>query len=82
MVIRVTLVLEPQPEGGYTVTCPYLPELTTEGDTQDEAVANAYDALAAVLELYAEAGRPLPSTTHHDYSGNPVTLDMAVSLER
>ena len=39
-------------------------------------------ALAAVLELYAEAGRPLPSTTHHDYSGNPVTLDMAVALER
>ena len=42
---RVTLVLEPQPEGGYTVTCPYLPELVTEGDTQDDAVANAYDAL-------------------------------------
>ena len=56
-VIRVTLVLEPQPEGGYTVTCPYLPELVTEGDTQDEALANAYDALTAVLELYAEAGR-------------------------
>ena len=61
--IRVTLVLGPQPEGGYTVTCPYLPELVTEGDTQDEAVANAYDALTAVLELYAEAGRELLTST-------------------
>ncbi|WP_423924451.1 type II toxin-antitoxin system HicB family antitoxin [Candidatus Palauibacter sp.] len=51
----VTLVLEPQPEGGYTVKCPYLPELITEGDTRDEAIANSYDALAAVIELYAEA---------------------------
>ena len=51
----VTLVLEPQPEGGYTVRCPYLPELITEGDTRDEAIANSYDALAAVIELYAEA---------------------------
>ncbi len=79
--IRVTLVLEPQPEGGYTVTCPYLPELVTEGDARDEAVANAYDALTAVLELYAEAGRALPSTMHHDYRGDPVTLEMAVPLE-
>ncbi|WP_419862300.1 type II toxin-antitoxin system HicB family antitoxin [Candidatus Palauibacter sp.] len=55
--IRVTLVLEPQPEGGYTVTCPYLPEPVTEGDTQDEALANACDAPTAVHELHAGAGR-------------------------
>jgi antitoxin HicB len=38
------LVFEPQPEGGYTVTCPILPELITEGDTIAEALANAKDA--------------------------------------
>ena len=37
MLYKVPLVLEPQPEGGYTVTSPLLPELVTEGDTLDEA---------------------------------------------
>ena len=30
---RIPLVFTPQPEGGYTVTSPALPELFTEGDT-------------------------------------------------
>jgi antitoxin HicB len=33
MLYKVPLVLEPQPEGGYTVASPLLPELLTEGDT-------------------------------------------------
>ena len=44
-VYRVSLVLEPQPEGGYTVTSPTLPGLVTEGDTVEEALENARDAL-------------------------------------
>lgn len=46
---KLPLVLDPQPEGGYVVTCPILPELITEGDTIKEAVANASDALAAII---------------------------------
>lgn len=60
MNLKIPLVLAPQPEGGYLVTSPLLPELHTEGDTADEAVANVQDALAAVIELYEELGRPLP----------------------
>ena len=33
MTYRIPLVFTPQPEGGYTVTSPALPELLTEGDT-------------------------------------------------
>jgi hypothetical protein len=40
---KIPLVFEPQPEGGYTVTCPILPELVTEGDTIDEALSNVHD---------------------------------------
>jgi len=54
---RVPLVFTPQPEGGYTVTFPALPELLTEGDTLEEAHANVRDAFEAVVELYAEQGR-------------------------
>jgi antitoxin HicB len=54
------LVFEPQPEGGYTVTSPALPELVTEGDTMEEALENVRDALAAALEIYREQGKELP----------------------
>lgn len=57
---KIPLVFEPQPEGGYTVTCPILPELITEGDTVAEALANVHDALAAIIEAYADLKRPLP----------------------
>jgi len=53
-------VLDPQPEGGYTVTCPFLPELITEGDTAQEALSNVADALAALLEAYQTLGRTVP----------------------
>ena len=57
---KIPLVFEPQPEGGYTVTCPVLPELITEGDTIPEALAHAQDALIAVIEAYEDLHRPLP----------------------
>jgi antitoxin HicB len=59
LLYRVPLVFSPQPEGGFTVTSPVLPELVSEGDSLDEAFSNAQDALAAVIELYADEGRLL-----------------------
>ena len=60
MLYKVPLLLSPQPEGGFTVTSPLLPELVTEGDTVEEALANVQDALAAVVEAYEDLGRDLP----------------------
>ncbi len=57
---KIPLVLTPQPEGGFTVTSPLLPELITEGDSVEEALHNTRDALAAVVETYHELGRALP----------------------
>ena len=42
---KVSLILTPQAEGGYTVTSPLLPELVTEGDSVAEALDNVKDAL-------------------------------------
>jgi antitoxin HicB len=58
---KVPLVFEPQPEDGFTVTSPLLPELITEGESVEDALENVRDALAAVLEAYREMGRPLPT---------------------
>ena len=60
-IYKLPLVLEPQPEGGYVVTCPLLPELITEGETVQEALQNANDALAAIVEALKDLKKPLPS---------------------
>ena len=59
--IRLTVHMEQQPEGGYTVTAPQLPGLVTEGDTVAEAMSNVEDALVAILELYEETGKEIPT---------------------
>lgn len=54
---KIPLVFARQPEGGYTVTSPVLPELITEGDTMEEALSNVPDDLRASIELYEDLGR-------------------------
>jgi antitoxin HicB len=80
MVYKLPLVLDPQPEGGYVVTCPVLPELITEGDTIDEAIANANDALAALIEMYEDLKRPLPSVLQPAKDGSPIWLETALAV--
>lgn len=80
MLRKLPLVFSPQPEGGFTVTSPVLPELITEGDTLDEALANVSNALAAVLELYAEQNRPLPESTRVPQSGEVIWSESLVEV--
>ena len=80
MIARIPLVLDPQPEGGYTVTSPLLPELITEGETIAECLINAEDAFATVLEIYGDAGRQLsPNIRVHDGQG-PVSIAAVVTV--
>jgi len=55
-----TYAAEPQPEGGWTVTFPDVPEAITEGDTPEEVAAMAEDALVTALSFYTDEGQPLP----------------------
>jgi antitoxin HicB len=48
------ILLQPEPEGGYTVTCPALPGLVTYGETLEEARALAADAIEGYLECLEE----------------------------
>ena len=79
MIAKIPLVLEPQPEGGYTVTSPLLPELITEGDTIPECLVNAEDAFAVVVEIYEDMGRPLPSSIYVDNGNGPVYVETVVA---
>lgn len=79
MIARIPLVLDPQPEGGYTVTSPLLPELITEGETVSEALANAEDAFAAVMEIYEDRGHPLPPRILDNTNG-PVSVEALIAI--
>jgi len=48
--MKLTIVLEPQEEGGYTVYVPSLPGCISQGNTKQEAIKNIKEA----IELYLE----------------------------
>ena len=46
--MKLTIVLEPQEEGGFTAYVPSLPGCISEGDTKEEVIKNVKEA----IELY------------------------------
>jgi antitoxin HicB len=79
MLYKLPLVLSPQPEGGFTVTSPLLPELITEGDTVEQALENVRDALGAVIEAYHDLGRSLPRNAELADVNGQVWLETVIS---
>jgi antitoxin HicB len=57
---RYTIHLRPEPEGGFTVLVPAIPEVVSYGETYEEAMAMAQEAIEAVLETYREQGWEIP----------------------
>ncbi|MBN1420872.1 MAG: type II toxin-antitoxin system HicB family antitoxin [Planctomycetes bacterium] len=78
-IFKVPLVLTPQLDGGFTITSPVLPELVTEGDTLEEAVANVRDALEAVIETYEDLKKPLPANIRQDPLVSPIWFEGVVA---
>jgi antitoxin HicB len=68
MLYKIPLLLTPQPEGGFTVTSPLLPELVTEGESINEVLVNVRDAFETIRELYDDLGGKLPSGEFADES--------------
>ena len=80
MLYKLPLVFEPQPEGGFMVTSPLLPELMTEGDSFEDALENVRDALEAVLEIYRDLGRPLPPGLTISGKAGEVRADLVIGV--
>lgn len=58
---RYTIILHPDPEeGGFTVTVPALPGCVTQGETVDEAVTMAKDAIELYIESLIADGEAVP----------------------
>ena len=58
--MKLSVVLEPSDDGGFTVVVPSLPGCISEGNTREEAVANIREA----IELYLE-----PVDDESEFSG-------------
>ncbi len=61
-VIRSGIVfeLQPEPEGGYTISVPSLPGCISYGTTFEEAMDKVKDAMAGWLDVAREEGLPIP----------------------
>jgi antitoxin HicB len=57
-----TFVFDPDPEGGFVVTCPALPGLVTHGATLEEAKAMAKDAMEGFIDVLVEDGEEVPES--------------------
>ena len=68
-----SVILVPQPEGGYFVECPALPGCYSQGETVEEALANITEAIALVLEDMADQGEPVPD------NGEPIITQVRVA---
>ena len=55
-----TVHIEEAEEGGFFVTVPALPGCVTQGETYEEAVAMAQEAIEGFLEALSKAGEPIP----------------------
>jgi len=58
---QYTIVLEPEPEeGGYSVSVPALPGCHTQGETIEECIERAREAIAAWIAEAEATGEAIP----------------------
>lgn len=72
-----TVQLQPAEEGGFVVAVPALPGCFTQGETYEEALDMARDAIAAYLESLAKHGEPIPTERPEQV---PLTTRVQVSV--
>ena len=59
--VSYTIQLRPEPEGGFTVLVPALPEIVTFGANEEEALRMAHDAIELALAVRRDEGDELPA---------------------
>ena len=73
-VLNYRVILIPEPDGGYTVKVPAIRGCITYGDTVEEALEMAKDAIEGCIEVLVEAGEPIPQDDSN-------TLEYSLRLE-
>ncbi len=71
--LNYRVLLRKEPEGGYTVTVPSLPGCVTYGDTVEEAISMAREAIELYIESLKAHGEEIPT--------DEGTLEYTLSVE-
>lgn len=61
MRLSYRILLRKEPEGGYTVIVPSLPGCVTYGETIEEAIEMAKEAIELYIESLKEHGEEIPT---------------------
>ena len=52
--MKYSVILEPQEEGGFTARCMELPGAISQGETKTEALENIKEAISLILDVLRE----------------------------
>jgi predicted RNase H-like HicB family nuclease len=65
--MRYTVVLERESDGGFVVSVPALPGCVSQGDTRADALSNIREAIELYLEDCRAAGDPIPTEAGKEF---------------
>ncbi len=68
-------------DGGYVVTCRDLPEAITQGETVENALAEAADALEEAIAARIDDGREIPAPSSPKRGERPVSVPPSMALK-
>jgi antitoxin HicB len=82
MTLSYRILLKKEPEGGYTVVVPSLPGCVTYGDTIEESITMAKEAIELYIESLKEHNEKIPTEeeTLEYYYGGVLCLVSLLSL--
>ena len=76
------VILTPDKEaGGFVVTFPDIPEAITQGETVEEALAMAAEALETAMDFYFDSKRAVPMPSLAKRRQHVVALPLSVSAK-
>jgi antitoxin HicB len=67
--------------GGFVATFPDIPEAITQGETVEEALKMAQDALETALDFYFDDRRPIPAPSRAKRGQRLVTLPVSIEAK-
>jgi predicted RNase H-like HicB family nuclease len=67
ILMRYTLVLEREADGGFVATVPALPGCVSQGDSRDEVMKNIRKAADLYIEDCIASGDPVPTEAGREY---------------
>jgi len=65
--MRYTVVLQKEADGGYVASVPALPGCVSQGDDRVDALANIREAIEVYVEDCREAGDPIPTDAGREF---------------